>query len=144
MTAHILGSSLNELLAVLGLPSQEASPAAAPEVRSRGSTAELQPRHCTDQLLCEARGKNPTRSAPSLLLFTKGSHELKHIKVAKWKFPFSRIWIVGKKFLAFKKKHLYAECTRGILTGRGISVQSFQIPFCLCDLNIFYHCNVCT
>lgn len=117
MTAHILGSSLNELLAVLGLLSQEASPAAAPEVRSRGSTAGLQPRHCMDQLLCEARGK----IQPALhLLFIKGSHELKNIKVAKWKLIFSNIWIVGKKkFHAFKRQHLYGECTRGISTGRG-------------------------
>lgn len=62
--------------------------------------------------------ENPTRSAPSLLLITKGSHEHRNIKVAKWKLFSSRIWIVGKKkFHAFK--NLYAECTRGILAGRG-------------------------
>lgn len=62
--------------------------------------------------------ENPTRSAPSLLLITKGSHEHRNIKVAKWKLFSSRIWIVEKKkFHAFK--NLYAECTRGILTGRG-------------------------
>lgn len=118
-TAHILGPSLNEPLAVLGLPSQGTSAAAAPEVRSRASTAGLQPRQCMDQLSVSPEGK-PNQVCTFSASHTNGSHKLKTIKVAKWKLIFSRVWIVGKKkFHAFKKKHLYTEGTKGILAGRG-------------------------